>query len=133
MAISFCTFDNLFYRKSDMTVFENIKNLAKSRHITMKDLAIELGFSENLFYTWKKTNPKASDLAKVADYFHVSVDYLLGREENIQFEKQFSTELEEAIDHAEAFEGTPLTTQDKAILRGVIAAYLENRDNPKGK
>ena len=116
-----------------MTVFENIKNLAKSRHITMKDLAIELGFSENLFYTWKKTNPKASDLAKVADYFHVSVDYLLGREENVQFEKQFSTELEEAIDHAEAFEGTPLTTQDKAILRGVIAAYLENRDNPKGK
>lgn len=114
-----------------MTVFENIKSLARSRHITMKDLAIELGFSENLFYTWKKTNPKASDLAKVADYFHVSVDYLLGREE--KSEKQFSPELEEAIDHAEAFEGTPLTTQDKAILRGVIAAYLENRDDSKGK
>lgn len=64
-----------------MTVFENIKNLAKSRHITMKDLALELGFSENLFYTWKKTNPKASDLAKVADYFNVSVDYLLGRDD----------------------------------------------------
>lgn len=114
-----------------MIVFENIKSLARSRHITMKDLAIELGFSENLFYTWKKTNPKASDLAKVADYFHVSVDYLLGREE--KSEKQFSPELEEAIDHAEAFEGTPLTTQDKAILRGVIAAYLENRDDSKGK
>lgn len=113
-----------------MTIFEQIKSLAKSRNITMKDLALKLGFSENLFYTWKKTNPKASDLEKVADYFHVSVDYLLGREEMQQ--PIFSPELNEAIENAEAYEGTPLTDQDKAILRGVISAYLENRDKNKG-
>lgn len=116
-----------------MTTFERIKYLSDKQKISLKSLASKLGFSENYFYNMKnaKSSPSSDMLEKVADYFHVSVDYLLGREE--KSEKQFSPELEEAIDHAEAFEGTPLTTQDKAILRGVIAAYLENRDDSKGK
>ena len=69
-----------------MTIFERIKELSKKRNISVKELALQLGFSENLFYRWKTTNPKAEDLAKVADYFNVSVDYLLGREE-ATFEK----------------------------------------------
>ncbi len=105
-----------------MTVFENIKNLAKSRHITMKDLALELGFSENLFYTWKKTNPKASDLAKVADYFHVTVDYLLGRDESEP--KQTKVDLAAVADDDEpnwddwlSAGGKPLTESDKIALK----------------
>lgn len=30
---------------------------------------------------WDKASPNTEKLTKVADYFHVSVDYLLGREE----------------------------------------------------
>ena len=110
----------------DMTVFEQIKKLAKSRDIAMKDLALKLGFSENLFYTWKKTNPKAADLAKVADYFHVSVDYLLGREE--QTAPQFSPELLDAIDNAEVFSGQLLDDHDKEIIKGLLAAYLAGKN-----
>lgn len=64
-----------------MTLFERIKSLANQRDKSMKEVALELGFSENLFYRWKTTEPKARDLQKVADYFDVSVDFLLGREE----------------------------------------------------
>ncbi|GAA2821643.1 helix-turn-helix transcriptional regulator [Lactococcus raffinolactis] len=110
----------------DMTVFEQIKKLAKSRDIAMKDLALKLGFSENLFYTWKKTNPKAADLAKVADYFHVSVDYLLGREE--QTAPQFSPELLDAIDNAEGYSGKPIDDHDKEIVKSLLAAYFAGRD-----
>lgn len=109
-----------------MTVFEQIKKLAKSRDIAMKELALELGFSENLFYTWKKTNPKATDLAKVADYFHVSVDYLLGREKLEQ--PKFSPELLDAIDNAEGFSGKPLDDHDKEIIKGLLAAYLAGKN-----
>ena len=109
-----------------MTVFEQIKKLAKSRDIAMKDLALKLGFSENLFYTWKKTNPKAADLAKVADYFHVSVDYLLGREE--QTAPQFSPELLDAIDNAEVFSGQLLDDHDKEIIKGLLAAYIAGKN-----
>ncbi|MGI1836450.1 helix-turn-helix domain-containing protein [Lactococcus garvieae] len=110
-----------------MTVFENIKSLAKSRHITMKDLAIELGFSENLFYTWKKTNPKASDLAKVADYFHVSVDYLLGREE---IRGEILDDTEEQLIAAFRFEGKDLDEEGKARLnRSVQTLIRAAREN----
>lgn len=64
-----------------MTVFERIKELSNGQKVSLSKVAIDLGFSENLFYRWKTTEPKARDLEKVADYFGVSVDYLLGREE----------------------------------------------------
>lgn len=112
-----------------MTVFERIRDLAKKRGKSVRDVALNIGLSENAIYGWKKTKPKAEDLALVADELFTTVDYLLGREELPK--TNFSPELNEAIDNAEAFEGTPLTNEDKAILRGVIAAYLENRDKNK--
>ncbi len=66
---------------TDTTTFDRIKNLAEKRGKSLPSVSADLNFSDNLFYRWKTSNPKASDLAKVADYFHVSVDYLLGREE----------------------------------------------------
>ena len=62
-----------------MTVFDRIKELADKQGISVSKVAIDLGFSENLFYQWKKSSPKSDRLQKVADYFNVSVDYLLGR------------------------------------------------------
>ena len=62
-----------------MTVFERIKKLANDQGKGVSKVATDLGFSENLFYRWKTSEPKARDLQKVADYFNVSVDYLLGR------------------------------------------------------
>lgn len=65
-----------------MTVFERIKKLSNEQGKGVSRVATDLGFSENLFYRWKSSEPKARDLEKVADYFDVSVDYLLGRTED---------------------------------------------------
>lgn len=65
---------------ADTTTFDRIKKLAEKRGKSLPTVSADLNFSDNLFYRWKTSNPKATDLAKVADYFHVSVDYLLGRE-----------------------------------------------------
>ncbi|WP_251421190.1 MULTISPECIES: helix-turn-helix domain-containing protein [Lactococcus] len=112
-----------------MNLYEKIKELAAQKHISIRQLEEKLGIANGTIRRWNKTNPSAAAITKVADYFHVSVDYLLGRKELP--EQNFSPELNEAIDNAEAFEGTPLTDEDKAILRGVISAYLENRDKNK--
>lgn len=65
-----------------MTVFERIKFLAKKHSKTMKQVTIDLGYSENYFYSLKSgKQPSAEKLTEIADYFNVSVDYLLGREE----------------------------------------------------
>ena len=65
----------------DTTTFDRIKELAEKKGKSLPTVSAELKFSDNLFYRWKTSKPKAEDLAKVADYFNVSVDYLLGREE----------------------------------------------------
>ncbi|MRM77601.1 helix-turn-helix domain-containing protein [Lactococcus lactis subsp. cremoris] len=68
-----------------MTTFERIKKLADNQKISLKDLALKLGFGENYFYNMKnaKSSPSSEILTKVADYFGVTVDSLLGREDKI--------------------------------------------------
>lgn len=66
-------------------LFERVKELSKKRDKNLKEVAIELGFSENAFYKWKTQSPKAETLEKVAEYFDVSVDYLLGRTDDPHF------------------------------------------------
>lgn len=67
-----------------MTVFDRIKFLANKRGVSVSKVATDLGFSENLFYQWKTASPKSDRLEAVADYFGVSVDYLLGRTDTPQ-------------------------------------------------
>jgi Helix-turn-helix. len=70
-----------------MSVFERIKELADKRKISLQKVAVDLGFGENYIYNLKGAkSPAADKLALIADYFDVSVDYLLGREEST-FEK----------------------------------------------
>ena len=85
-----------------------------------------IGEDKKYYYLKSKKSPSAEHLAKVADYFHVSVDYLLGREE--QSAPQFSPELLDAIDNAEGFSGKPLDDHDKEIIKGLLAAYIAGKN-----
>lgn len=62
-----------------MTLYERLSMLAKKQKISIPQLSVKLGFSEQYLYKWKTNIPKADNLEKVAEYFNVSVDYLLGR------------------------------------------------------
>ncbi|WP_152658310.1 helix-turn-helix domain-containing protein [Oceanobacillus sp. CFH 90083] len=62
-----------------MTIFDKVKKLCKSRGITITELEEKVGFGRNSMYSWKKNKPSTDKLEKVADYFNVTTDYLLGR------------------------------------------------------
>lgn len=109
-----------------MDLYEKIKELAFAKNISISRLEEELGFANASLKRWRSSNPGADKLTKVADYFHVSVDYLLGREELEQ--PQFSPELLDAIDNAEGFSGQPLDNHDKEIIKGLLAAYLAGKN-----
>lgn len=124
---------NIYFERLDMTTFERIKKLADKQKISLKELAIKLGFSENNIYRWKTSKPKGEDLAKIADYFHVSVDYLLGREDIEKIKEP--VDLKDIVsDHVKfedvnwdewlSFGGKPLTEKDKMLL----FATFYNRD-----
>ena len=70
---------------------ENILRIIEERKITSNKLAKETGNSESLFSKWRE-NPsskiRSEILVLIADYLDCSVDYLLGRTENPEINKQ---------------------------------------------
>ena len=64
------------------STLEKIKELAQKRGISLQKVAEDLGYSINYLYTLKEKTPKSDRLQEIADYFHVSTDYLLGRTDN---------------------------------------------------
>ncbi len=107
-----------------MTTFERIQELAKKRDKNLKEISIELGYSKNYLYTLKTKEPAADKLRNIANYFNVSVDYLLGRTENPnQASVKPSDDLDEVLDNVMSFDGEPLDDHDREVIR----AYLKGR------
>lgn len=59
-----------------------IKELREDGHLSQYKLAKIIGVSQKAIDYWERgiNEPKASYIIKLADYFGVSADYLLGRE-----------------------------------------------------
>ena len=60
-----------------MTVFERIETLRKAKKISQGKLEKELGFSNGSISKWKTSMPTADRLQKIADYFNVTIEYLM--------------------------------------------------------
>lgn len=62
-----------------MNLLERVKNLCLEKGISQRKLESDLELSNGASSKWNKSSPSGDVLQKVADYFHVSVDYLLGK------------------------------------------------------
>ncbi|WP_312499683.1 helix-turn-helix transcriptional regulator [Enterococcus sp.] len=114
-----------------MSTFERVKFLADKEKISVVELEEKLDFSRNSLYAWKKSKPSVDKLKKVAEYFNVSTDYLLGRTDIPRVNKEASKKLtvEEALSSVMSSDGKPLTDNDRRILTGIIEAYIESTKN----
>ena len=70
-----------------MTIYERIESLRKSKGLSQGKLEKQLGFSNGSISKWKNSTPKVERLQKLADFFGVSVEYLMTGEEDEQKEK----------------------------------------------
>ena len=63
---------------------ERLKELRVERKISQMELAKATGISQSAIAKWElcKTEPVASALIKISQFFGESVDYLLGVEQN---------------------------------------------------
>lgn len=80
---------------------ENIKKLRKSRGLTQKEIAEELGITQPTYQQWEsgKRSPTGETLEKLADFFNVSTDFLLGRNNSEQVGlSKFTNELNRRYD-----------------------------------
>ena len=67
----------------------HLKQLRKSRNITQKQLAMDIGASERGIqqYELGERKPNYDMLIALADYFDVSIDYLVGRTDKPEMNK----------------------------------------------
>ncbi|MDO6353983.1 helix-turn-helix transcriptional regulator [Caloramator sp. CAR-1] len=84
---------------------QRLKELRKEKMITQAKLAEEIGVTpQNISYFEKGREPSYDILIKLADYFKVTTDYLIGRspyktniDDEIETKKQEFEELQEKI------------------------------------
>lgn len=107
-----------------MSIYQRIKDLANEKKISIRELEKQLGFSNGAVNKWEIKAP-SDKLEAVADYFNVSTDYLLGRTKSPT--KTLDDEINEALDASVGTDGKPITDNDRAIIKGMIEAYIKNK------
>lgn len=100
---------------------ERIKELRKSKKMSQSELGKFIGVSQTTVTAWEngRAEPSSSYVAKLATFFNVSTDYLLGRDPK---EDDLKTADLADDDTIFTFEGKPIPEQDleymKRLLRG---------------
>lgn len=96
-------------------MYERFLELLNKHQTTAYQVAKATGISQNTFSDWKKgrSTPKIDKMQKIADYFGVSVDYLLG---------------------AAVQKETPpaLTKKDERDIEKILAAARSQLENQEG-
>ena len=111
-----------------MKTFERIKKLAKQKGKTLQQVAKELKYGENYFYSLNAgKQPTAEKLQEIADYFDISVDYLLGRTDNSKpLEKNGNISPEYFTIQQKLIK---LTQKDQQRLLKIMEAIFEEDNN----
>lgn len=78
-----------------MTIYERIESLRKSKGLSQGKLEKQLGFSNGSISKWKNSTPKVERLQKIADFFGVSVEYLMTGKEDEQKGKDNTDDLKQ--------------------------------------
>lgn len=127
-----------------MDIYERVQYLAKNQGLSVRELGNKLNIGPTTLYKWKKQTPKSDILIKVADYFGVSTDYLLGRSDDkydlspqekidigIEAEKMMKGLNDEGSIN---FYGEPMSQEDKeATLSALNLLMTINRKKAKKK
>lgn len=127
-----------------MDIYERVQRLAKNQGLSVRELGNKLNIGPTTLYKWKKQTPKSDILIKVADFFGVSTDYLLGRSDDkydlspqekidigIEAEKMMKGLNDEGSVN---FYGEPMSEEDKeATLSALNLLMTINRKKAKKK
>lgn len=112
-------------------VGEKLRDLRKAKGITAEVLCKELGITVGSYRNYERNdrNPPYETLIKIADYYNVTLDYLLGREP--QKEKPYHLGLERGL--KEAYLSLPKEVRAQ-ILQAMLDAVMsyqeeENQNN----
>lgn len=61
-----------------MNILDIVAKLCAEHNITLTELERRLGFGQGSIGKWKDSTPKVDKIIAIANYFHVSTDYIMG-------------------------------------------------------
>lgn len=120
----------------DTDFSKRIKQLRKTSDMKQSEMAKLFHVSQQTVGAWEtgRSTPGGDMLKRLADYFNVSIDYLLGRtdiKQPAESDTPSTSDLREAAKHAQTFGGVPVTEEDVNITLGLLDAYYKNKKNKK--
>ncbi|KMN42304.1 MULTISPECIES: helix-turn-helix domain-containing protein [Bacillus] len=112
---------------------EKIKELRKNNKITQEQLGNAIGVSKMAisYFEKGKKSPGRESLEKIADYFDVTTDYLLGRSEDPELnEEENKIVTEEGKNILALIESLPEDERKKAWEQlEMYVTYMQNKKN----
>lgn len=109
---------------------ERLRQLRLDTGLTQKETAMNLKISQPAYADWErgKKLPTQVNLKKLAGFFNVSTDYLLGntdiKEVNNDIDKE---ELKESLRHSLGFTGQPPTEEEVENMANAFLEFMANR------
>lgn len=116
-----------------MSVFaERLKELRKEKGLTQQKVADSLNISQPNYRRWEsgERRPSVETLVMLADYFEVSIDYLLTRKNQKVFENEKIYTEEDLIIILQDFEKFILPFSFN-IVHSSVSKYLNYRKNKR--
>ena len=104
-----------------MTIYQRIKELARLKGVSIRELEKQLGFSNGAINKWDVKAP-SDKLEKVANYFNVSTDYLLGRDASPSKDKDKGANVVDLSkdDVILTYEGKPIPPEDLKLIQRLM-------------
>lgn len=111
-----------------MSTGATIRDLRKQHRLSQTELAKAVHVSQATVTAWEtgKAEPSSSALNTLASYFNVSADYLLGRKSPA--DRVHNMTVDEALGTIMSFDGKPVTTHDKKVMKDLLESYLRNKE-----
>lgn len=81
-----------------MDLLERVKYLCNQKRVSQRGMEKDIGISNGSSSKWSKSMPSADTLNKLADYFGVSVEYLINGKEEDKVQKIASLSENEELD-----------------------------------
>jgi transcriptional regulator with XRE-family HTH domain len=78
-----------------MNLVDRIKGLCLKKGVSIARIEQDVGLANGSIRKWDRALPSADRLGKVADYFNVSIDWLLGRDISQDIKQPEKTDLKE--------------------------------------
>ena len=113
-------------------VVEKILSLMKSKGVSGTTLTSELGISSSSITEWKKgkANPGVEAIIKIARFFEVSIDYLLGETDDPAHEAENQIDRGDSAVSNKA-EPSPVDTDVLVAKGNIVIERNKNSDNTR--